>query len=175
MAATVTSALNLNNLAAPQYRLVFQKIPNVVFRCQMVNLPGISITAIDQPSPTHLIPVPGDGAEYDPLDITFIVDEDLSNWIEISNWIVGLCFPKSTDQYKALLESNTIRSKFGGIYSDATLISLTNSSLANKQVIFRDCFPIALSSIDFDSTGTDNGVITGVSSFRYTYYTIESL
>lgn len=175
MPTSISQVQNLSNLAAPQYKLVFQKLPGVVFKCQRVNLPGVSLGSIDQPSPTHLIPIPDNAVAYDPLSISFMVDENMANWIEIHNWIVGLGAPVSTDQYATLRAQDTIRTKFGGIYSDATLISLNNASLANKKVIYRECFPISLSPIEFDSTETQNGVIVGEASFMFIYYLIEDL
>ena len=169
------STSNLSNLAAPQFKLVFHKLPKTVFRCQSVNVPGLNLSEIEQPSPTQMIPIPGDALTYDELNISFVVDEDLANWREIQEWIIGLGFPNSTDEYKALKATDTTRTKFGGLYSDATVISLTNNSLANKQFIYRNCFPISLTGIDFDSGDTEIGPIISDASFRFMQYTIESL
>jgi hypothetical protein len=46
--------------------------------------------------------------------VSFIIDEDLLNWRELYDWMVGLTFPERHSQYK------TQKDNF--IYSDATLI-----------------------------------------------------
>ena len=40
---------------------------------------------------------------------------------------------------------------------------------------FRECFPLSLSSIAFDSGGTDIDYVTADVSFRYDVYTVENL
>ena len=47
----------------------------------------------------------------------------------------------------------------------------------NPQVNFRfqDCFPLNLSSIEFDSSLTDVDYVTTTVSFRYDVYTIDNL
>ena len=170
-----TQPNNLNDLAQAHYGLVFQKLPNVVYRCQSAPLPGISLGLTEQPSPTHTIPIPGDSIEYEDFVVQFIVDEDLANWIEVYNWIIGLGAPRSTSQYVALRNLDAIRTKFGGLYSDATLISFTNSALANKQIIFKNCFPVSLTEIPYNSSETENATITAQAVFKFVYYEIEDL
>ena len=166
---------NINDLTITKYQLVFHKIPDVVFRCQSCNLPGLSVEFVNQPTPVHQVPVPGDSVLYNPLNITFIVDEDLENWKQLHDWMVGLGFPNSTAQFKVLKESDGTRPNFGGLYSDATLISLTNASIKNKQVIFKNCFPMELNDIDFDSSDTESGAVIGIATIKFMLYTIESL
>ena len=47
----------------------------------------------------------------------------------------------------------------------------------NPQINFRfnECFPLSLSSIAFDSGGTDIEYVTADVSFRYDVYTVENL
>ena len=42
---------------------------------------------------------------YAPLDIRFRVDEDMSNYLEIYNWMTGLGTPEDIKQYKSLNET----------------------------------------------------------------------
>ena len=48
------------------------------------------------------IPIPGDKLDYDNLNITFLVDENLENYREIHGWLTGLGFPKDHSQFRAL-------------------------------------------------------------------------
>ncbi len=41
----------------------------------------------------------GDTLEYEDLVVKFLVNESLENWEEIYNWIAGIGFPKSREQY----------------------------------------------------------------------------
>ena len=47
--------------------------------------------------PTYLkdLPIPGDKMEFEDLNVRFLVDENLENYMEIQNWMRGLGFPES--------------------------------------------------------------------------------
>ena len=58
-------------------------------------------TAI-QPSYLKDIPVPGDKVLYDDLNVRFLVDEKMENYLAIHKWITGLGYPESIGQYRQL-------------------------------------------------------------------------
>jgi hypothetical protein len=61
------------------------------------------------------------------------------------------------------------------VFSDGTLMVLSNHQNGNIKVIFEDMFPIALSDLSFDSTLTDVEYLRATVTFRYKLYTIEKL
>ena len=79
---------------------------------------------------------------YENLEITFLVDEKLTNYIEVHNWMVGIGFPQSRTQYGNLrTEGDQISPSQGkeagqegisGMFSDATL---TITSATNNPII----------------------------------------
>src|SRR5674476_866058 len=79
--------VNKNYLSPVEYRFGVKKLPYTSFFVQNVNLPGISLGKIDQPTPFVPIPVQGDHLTFNPLALTFRVDEDLGNWLEVYTWI----------------------------------------------------------------------------------------
>ena len=164
-----TQPENLNNLSPVSCRLAFNSLPNVVYRTTSVPLPGLQLGETEQASPLQSIPWPGTELIQEPLAVSFIVDEDLVNWKEIFDWMIGLGSPKSTEQYKNQAD-NTYRPHFGGYFSDATLIIYTNEGNKNLEVKFRDCFPNDLTAIDFDSGSPDITTMVATAMFKYTYY-----
>ena len=48
------------------------------------------------------IPTPGDKIEFGDLSLRFLVDEDLSNYMEIQNWIRGLGYPEEVQEFRDL-------------------------------------------------------------------------
>ena len=116
--------------------------------------------------------------EFDSLTATFLIDEDLTNYIEILNWIRGLGTPEVLSEYGDLEKASptynvyTNKSVGGDVLSDITLHILTNSKNTNKEVIYRDCFPIALGEIAFDSA-SDGGVIVADATFQLRDYVIQ--
>ena len=45
------------------------------------------------------IPLMGDILAYEDLTITFIVDENLENYIEMHTWLTAIGFPENTKQF----------------------------------------------------------------------------
>ena len=92
-----------------QFRFKCTKLPEVEFTCQTANIPGISLGGATQPTPLVDVPIPGDKINYDSLDITFLVDENLNNYKEIHDWLIGLGFPKDYTQFQNLQASGADR------------------------------------------------------------------
>ena len=141
----------------------------------------MSMNPIESPTPFAYVPRPGDRLNYDPLNITFKVDEDLKNYFEIQKWLEGLGHPDSLEQTKEL--SKNINNNFMagtrqvGYYttylSDATLSILTSAKNVNKNIFFYDCFPIGLTELSFSSTVTTIEYLEATITFRYRKYELE--
>jgi hypothetical protein len=167
---------NLAHLNPAAFRFNIRILPGVVFFGQTANLPGVSLTPTIQTSPFANINVVGGTLEYEDLSVTFIVDENLSNWLEIFYWMEAITGPKSFEQYKTRKESNeSLRIDTGDLFSSAELITLTNSKNPNMQVIFDDIFPINLSGIEFDTTHAENITVTSTVVFKYTTYKVDAV
>jgi len=163
------------------------KLPKVEYFCTQVNLPGISLADnYSQPTPFRNIPLPGEKLEYEPLAMTFLVDENLENYQEIHGWLRGLGFPGGYDDFKTLLDAGSDRfptskptTKFnapnqGAIFSDATLNILTSKNNPVTEVRFSDCFPISLSSLQYNQQATDTDYLTATVTFNYKLYDFAS-
>ena len=106
MSAIESQPTNLNYLSPLGFRFMVKKLPNVNYFCQVVTLPNISMNVIESTTPFSTIPRVGDKLIYDPLTIRFRVDEDLKNYLEIHNWLVGLGHPQSFTQTRNLSASS---------------------------------------------------------------------
>ena len=166
---------NLNNFIPTGFKFFLDKIPNVSYFCQAASLPGITAGQAILPNPLRDISVAGDKAQFNEFRIRFIIDEELKNWLEIYNWIVGLTYPEDTEQYKKLYKSGNSLSSFGGLYSDGSLYILSSHKNAQYKVDFTHLFPITLTDIDMDSSLGDIDAITADVSFQYTTYNINRL
>ena len=82
-----------------QFRFKMNKIPKVEFFVQTANIPGINLGTATVPSPLYDYPVPGDKIQYQTLDLSFLVDENLNNYKELHDWISGLGFPSNHQQF----------------------------------------------------------------------------
>jgi hypothetical protein len=148
-------------------------MPNVAFFAQDVELPGFSLPPLDQTTPLSRIQVPSDRMDFEPLNLTFLVDEQMNNWMEVFNWVKGLGFPEQWEQYTQ--ENNRGMpglSELSRNYSDAELMILGSNNVTVRKVQFKDCFPTALSGIRFSTTNTDVQYATASLTLEYSYYTV---
>ena len=109
-----------------------------------------------------------------------MVDEDLTNFMEIQNWMRGLGFPESIQEFRDLESSGPLpRKDFvksgSDIYSDGTLQILSSNMVAKFNVNFRDLFPTSLTTLTFDATDTDIEYFTANASFKYSAYNLTNL
>jgi len=148
-----------NNAYTRNYEFNFGFIPETTFEITSCPLPAISMGVAIQPSPYHDIKIPGDKAEFDPLIIEFIVDEEFKSYLEILNWIQTM---------------RTIGRNPGAIkdvVSDAHLRILSNNHIPISTFRFEGVFPSLLGEIQFSTQdGTEVQVCSA--SFQYTDFDV---
>ena len=165
--------INRNFLSPLNFKFTIKKAPNVNFFIQKVNIPSVTLGAPVSNNPFVKIPYPGDHLEYGELSITFKVDEDLQNYLEIFNWITSLGKPQSWQQRADI---QAIASYTGdGVYSDISVIALNSKKNANYETIYVDAFPVNISPVVFNTTDTDVDYISASATFKYTYFTIAKI
>ena len=195
---TTTNVINREpskrDYASPvQFRFKMSKLPLVEFFVQSANLPGISLGNATQTTPLYDIPIPGDKISYSPLDLSFIVDENLNNYKEIHDWLLGLGFPQNYTQFQDLQTEGqdrfpgSTRSTAnigrqpraplpeGGIYSDATLTVLNSKNIAKTEIRFQNLYPTSLGSLSYSVQATDVDYLQASVSFNYMYYEIVQI
>ena len=182
MATRRPSQLENRNFLAPiGFKFSLQRSPGVAFFCNQANIPDLQLGVAIQPNPLRDLPVPGDKVEFGDLNLRFLVDEDLKNYMEIQNWIRGLGYPESTEQFDKLEKEgkNVLPRQYkqmgDQIYSDGTLQILSSNMIAKFNVNFRELFPYTLTTLDFDATANDIEYFTASVSFKYLIYEITDL
>ena len=170
---------NRNFLSPVGFKFGLQRAAGVAFFCNEANIPDMTLGITEQPTYLRDITTPGDKIQFGDLNLMFLVDEDLTNYMEIQNWIRGLGYPESLQEYQDLDDSGNLTDAFGffkqsrdDIYSDGTLQILSSNLVPQFQVQFSDLFPYSLSTITFDATDTDIEYFTADVSFKYTIYRI---
>ena len=170
---------NRNFLAPTGFKFSLKRSPGVAFFCNQANIPSLDLGIAIQPSYLKDIDIPGDKIQFGDLTLRFLVDEDLVNYMEIQNWIRGLGYPESIQEFNNLENEAVLPGNFGragdNIYSDGTLQILSSNLVAKFNVNFKDMFPYSLSTITFDATDTDIEYFTADVSFKYTIYNLTDL
>ena len=158
----------INQLNVVSFQTNFTRLPNVNFFCQRVNIPSLSIGTSLQPTPFSDIPLEGDKILFEQLNVSFYVNEDLSNYLEIYNWIVALGFPDNPTQFNLATDITRADDVNQTLKSDMNVMLQTNKSNPNFNITFRDCFPVSLGSIELDVSVTSLEPIIVEASFAYT-------
>ena len=178
------------DFASPtQFRFQIQKLPEVQFFCQTINIPGISVGGLTQSTPLSQIAIAGSDITYEDLTATFLIDEQYRNYREVHTWLKGLSFPENHTQFQNLLsegsdrmplsQSRGVQTESGktkpatpdaAIYSDATLTILTSKNNPSLEVRFRDVFPKSISNVQLTTQDTEVTYLVADVTFGYKYY-----
>jgi|TARA_R110001592_G_scaffold61640_7_gene188059 hypothetical protein len=179
----------LDYASPTQFKFSIIKLPKVEFFVTDINLPGIELTSLTQNTTLKQIPIPGNDLQYDPLSLSFMVDENFENYQEIHGWLVGLGYPRDNSEFRNLAQSANDRfpnssqsvsteigkvkykaAQAGGTYSDATLTTLTSKNNSQLEVRFRDIYPTKLSGLSFTQQAGDIQYLTATVDFNYLVY-----
>ena len=165
---------NRNFLSGIGFKFNLGKFPKVDFFCNTARIPEITLDTTTQPSYLKNIDVPGEKISYGDLTIQFLVDENMENYKIVHDWITGLGFPETSQQF---IDKTTDRDGLRDMkeqFADGTLRILNSNFNEVAKVKFLDMFPVSLSSLDFDATSTDVNYFTAQASFKYTVYQLTS-
>lgn len=167
---------NLNPLTPNGFNFSITKLPDVSFFCQRVLIPGITLGTIDQLNPFVNRPIPGEIMTFSELTVQFLVDEKMTNYKAIFNWMVALGYPESNSQYSNFVntQNSTVYSELARNYSDATVGVLDSQNQITNAFKFYDLFPVSLDPVQFESTAMDVNYVIGSATFKYSYFTIDA-
>ena len=194
---TETSPLNrqptaLDYSSPTQFRFLINQLPKVQYFTTEANIPGITLGEGQFNTPLKDIELLGDKLTYEDLTITFIVDENLENYIEMHTWLTGIGFPKDRKQFsefrsatsnmsvKTRGESNDIGDVRAStpelaMTSDSVMTILTNKNNPVVECRFKDVFPTSLSGLSYNQNITDVDYLTAEVTFKYQIYEIKTL
>lgn len=174
--AVTNQPTNPNFLSPLGYKFILSRAPNVEYFVQEVSLPGLSLGVATQVTPFTNIRRPGDKVEFEQMQVTFRVNEDMDNYLEIFNWMVALGRPESFNQYTLKQKPyQSVDSQKDTVTSDITLTVLSSAMNTNLEFLMRDCFPIGLSNITMTSSASDIDYITATATFALTDFTITQV
>lgn len=156
---------NTNNLQATKFILTFHRTGAVPYFCQTVNLPGVSLGEVTRTTPFLDQYSPGTKLTYNPLNVSFIINEDLQSWKSMYDWFTSIADPDGFESRDHGREMGTNKH-----LSDATLTVLNALNNPVLRINFINCFPLSISDLDFDTSQSADNIITATASFRYESY-----
>lgn len=153
---------NVNYLYQTLFKFEIFRLPKMEYFIQRVNLPGFGADAnLEQPTRFVAAKHPNSRVNYENLTMTFLVNEDMSNWREIYEWMRTIYLTK---------DSKNFESKISTHFTDGSLHILNSAMNPKLQVRFRNLLPVSLSGFEFDSSVTDISPFTATITFAYDYY-----
>ena len=153
---------NRNFLAPVGFKMELELFNGVDFFCQRANIPDMSLPFTEVPTRFRSFPIAAAGGiQTGDLNLTFIIDEDLHNYMTIHNWI------KKNGLYEE--HSNSEAEYSGGRLE----ITTSNFNIA-AYVSFENLFPISLSDVRFDVGDTDQEYFTADVTFKYTSFELRN-
>lgn len=148
--------LDSNNLSILNYKMKLNAIPNVEYRVQSLSIPGMTLGAVAQATP--FVPIWQTGnISYNEMQATFLVGENLKDYMEIFDWMTRLGYPDSTAQYKRTV-------------TDGSVLILNSAKHPILNVRFTDMIPTSLSDLNFDTTLQEVQYMTATVTFRFTRF-----
>jgi hypothetical protein len=152
---------NRNFLAPVGFKMELDLFNGVDFFCQRANIPDMSLPFTEVPTRFRSFPIAAAGGiQTGDLNLTFIIDEDLHNYMTIHNWI------KKNGLYEEHSNSEAE-------YSSGRLEITTSNFNIAAYVSFENLFPISLSEVGFDVSDTDQEYFTADATFKYTSFELR--
>ena len=163
---------NRNFLAPVGFKFTLAKYPKVSFFSNSARIPELSLGTAIQSTYLKDIDIPGEKLTYGDLTIRFLVDENLQNYMAMHNWLKGIGFPETPQQFKdQTTNADGVRDE-KEVFSDGSL-HILNSNFKDVAIVkFNDLFPVGLTSLEFDATENDINYFTAEAVMRYTVYNI---
>jgi hypothetical protein len=148
------------------FRIVINKgyYANLQYFAQSVMHPGATVNVVELPvRQITSVPLAGDKITYSELELTLILDEDMTGYKEMQSWL------------ERTIETNTkgiLETPVSSIYSDITVIVLSSQNNESVKIKYQDCIPTALSAIDLNATTGDVTYLTFNATFRFAQFEI---
>jgi hypothetical protein len=146
---------NKNYLSPLSFQVTIDrsKFANLEYFCTKFSLPSIDASAAELNYKSIKTRFPADRSNYSEFTMSYMVSENMDNYIELYNWI----------------DTNLYTNDY--IQIDIYLNILSSHKNVNRQVRFIDCFPVTLGGLEFDMS-SDVTYFTSDATFAYTKFEI---
>jgi hypothetical protein len=154
---------NRNFLSPSGFKMDLEIFAGVDFFCQRAKIPDISVGNAEIQTRYRGIPIAASGGvTYGDLNLKFIVDEDLKNYLTVWKWI-------NQNNLAEQLDTKQIPE-----YSSGNLIILNSNFNSNIIVNFEGLFPVSLTELEFDVSDEDVQYLTADVTFKFIRYTFNN-
>ena len=165
---------DLSFVPPQNFFMTIERLPQVVYTVQQINIPNVSINEAVQSNPLNpgRIFTPGDSIDYAQLDITFLIDKQFKGYRSILEWGKGIVNAMEYGEAQDFLKGvqNDGRPLEQRQVSPITVFGTDNDNVPIIEWKFFDCFPISVDGPQYDATPQAVEYLTSSASFRYNYF-----
>jgi hypothetical protein len=148
-----------NELRDINFKMVLDDLPNVEYYTQDVSLPAMSLDAPRMASPYIDWQTGGSKMSFEPLNLTFIVDEDLKNVVELYKWMYKIQLTNEPEKY----------------FKSSTLHILDGNKETTTRIYFRNMIITNVSGFQLSSKSSEATPIDTTVSFVYSYFYFDTM
>jgi len=171
---------NRNFLSPIGFKLAINRLRGVDFYCQQASIPAIGMQPAQTGTRFNMIMNPGDQLYYEDFTIRFLIDENMKNWYQVHDWIRKIATPYSSTEFD--YERGTIQSQNKSTNqsdleaannqwrSDISLFILSSNYQPVAEFVFKEAWPFALSTLEFNAAAEEIQYFTAEVSFKYDYF-----
>lgn len=150
------------------FRLMIPKVRRGVFFCTEVSFPSMTMEPLKVPVPlAPSLKFFGDKIEHGDLGVKFIVNEDFSNWFEMSDW-----FRKSLNYYGYFQDGSQAR-MLNEIVDSGQILILNNKKAPVARILFDGLMITGLGGMAMNSAVSDTTTLVCDATFQFTSYEIK--
>jgi hypothetical protein len=178
-----TDTFNIFPLDPTNHVMQFSRMPMTTFVVQEVNLPGVTAKPAVTASPglnIHSIP---DRLVYDPLTVTFMMDEELRAWRELYAWLLGMTggYDRSEivaefiDQHINYVWPEKAQHRQEKVARTTAALTIINpAKIPMIRVLFNNLYITGLSALTFSTKETDtiSNTMSCTATFEYDWYSV---
>ena len=173
-----------------QFKVSLSLFPKTEWFVVRANIPSVTLGMGVQATRLIDMPIVGDKITYDQFYFTFLVDEQLQNYMELHNWLLNIGFPERYEQFQGQVRPDgTTRptgktsdrdvAGFGkysdrDLYSDITMHILSSKNNPVAKIKFFECFPVNLTNVEYSQQESDTTYAECTATFAYTLFTAEA-
>lgn len=160
---------NVNPLQPSQFRFLADRrhYGNFSFFAQSVSHPGLTTNAAEAPFRQYTsVPQIPDTFTYSELQVQVLLDEELTSYIQIQDWLVS-------NVENEVIQPSEATSDQRSSYADLILTIQSNKNTVNKKIQYNGAFPVSIGNIDMIASQDGVPTIVFPVGFRFTNFDIS--
>lgn len=179
-----TGTCNLFPAAPNNHVLHISRMPHLSFVIQESALPGFSANPARVMTPGLMMRASADRLTYDPLTVTFLVDEDFRAHRELHRWLNGttggedrtVLTQQFVDDHEQYFWEQPDRAfdRMAATHAGMTIVNGAKTPIL--RILFYNVHLLNVGPVQFTITNPDtNMVMTSTATFEYDFYTIVEI